>query len=118
MITTAEFKLRFPEFASEDDALIQIYIDDAVVILNEAYWGTRYDLGLYYYTAHTLRLRLNSTASSGATVAQVARKAVDGTSVAYNISPDAPGGAWLNSTSYGQRYLELRSSLGVPAIVV
>ena len=119
MITTALFKTRFPEFTSISDARVQLFIDDAVVILNETNWSEKYDLGLYYLTAHYLVLGEKSSAGNSGSNGQIASKAVDGTSVSYN-NPTLNGSddSYFSSTSYGQRYLELRKSLGVPAYVI
>jgi len=119
MITAASFKIRFPEFTSVSDARIELFIDDSVLILNETNWGEKYDLGLYYLTAHYLTLGEKSSAGNSGSNSQIASKAVDGTSVSYN-NPTLTGSddSYFSSTSYGQRYLELRKSLGAPAYVI
>lgn len=119
MITPASFKIRFPEFASTDDTRVQLFIDDSVLILNEAYWGVKYDLGLNYLTAHYLAIDAKTSAGNVGSNGQVASKSVDGTSVSYNHAPLAnQSDAEYASTSYGQRYLSLRKNLGVPAYVI
>lgn len=122
MITPTEFKTGFPEFSTELDARIQIFIDEAEIVLNEEYWGTKYDLGAYYYTAHLLAMANGATAaggSGGGSGGPVSGKSVDGVSVSYATGSTGGGGSsgsvWLTSTSYGQRYLELMNNLGVPA---
>jgi hypothetical protein len=121
-VTPSTFKVRFPEFASEADARIQIFLDDAVVILNETYWGTKYDLGVAYHAAHALFMA-NQTASGGSGVfGPVSNRTVDGTSVSYAVpqqgSNDTDSDAYYNLTSYGQKYLSFRKTLGVPAHVI
>lgn len=119
MIDPADFKTRFPEYAAESDARIQMFIDDSVVILNETYWGEKYNLGLYYLTAHYLSLAQKTEAGSITSTAPIAGRAVDGASVSYtNSSIDDQSDAYYSSTSYGQRYLALRKNLGVPAYVI
>jgi len=118
-IDPADIKARFPEFDTIDDARIQIFIDDAVIILNIVYWGAKYDLGLAYLTAHYLALAGKSEAGSITSVGAIASRAVDGASVGYiNATPDNTSDAYYMSTSYGQRYLALRKTLGIPAIVL
>lgn len=118
-ITPADFKIRFPEFDSVDDSRIQLFIDDSVLILNETYWGTKYDLGLYYLTAHylTVATRMANGNSDDAS-SSVTGKAVDGTSVTYG-SPVINDGSddFYNASAYGKQYLALRKNLGVPAYV-
>ena len=82
-IDPASFKVRFPEYVSVDDSRIQVFIDDAVVILNTAYWGEKYDLGLYYLAAHYLALASSTEAGSFGPTAPVSSKAVDGTSISF-----------------------------------
>jgi hypothetical protein len=118
-ITPASFKTLFPEFAAEDDARIQIFIDEAVTVLNESYWGTKYDYGLYYYTAHTLALATITEDGSIGSMGLIGSKGVDGTSISYtNATPNSQSENYWASTSYGQKYLQLMDSLGVPAFVV
>ena len=118
-IDTASFKLRFPEFDTILDARIQLFIDDAVIVLNESFWDTKYDLGLSYLTAHYLALSIKSDAGSNAPNAPVANKSVDGVSIGYtNPTFDTSSEAYYGSTGYGQRYLVLRSTLGVVADVI
>lgn len=118
-IDPASFKIRFPEFDSVADARIQLFIDDAVIVLNSVYWGDKYDLGLHYLTAHLLTLGTKTEAGSSTSVGAIASRAVDGASVAYtNVQPTDVGDAYYMSTSYGQRYLALRKTLGVAACVI
>lgn len=123
MITASEFKIRFPEFVSESNERIDLFIEDAEIILNEAYWGDKYNIGLHYYTAHLLVIA-NKASESGNTgsVAPIAGRSVDGVSISYssgNIGNKInEGDVWLNSTQYGQRYINLRKNLGVAACVI
>lgn len=118
-IDPASFKIRFPEFDSVADARIQVFIDDAVIILNSVYWGDKYDLGLNYLTAHYLALGTKSEAGSITSNAPIASRSVDGTSTSYSV-PVAKdiADAYLASTAYGQRYLALRKTLRVAACIV
>lgn len=118
-IDPALFKVRFPEWVSVADATIQMWIDDAVTILNESHWGTKYDLGLYYLSAHFLALGETSAVGDGASVNGVSSRGVDGTSIGYNVlAPENQSDAYYASTTYGQRYLHLKKSLGVTAFVI
>lgn len=118
-IDPASFKIRFPEFAAVADASVQIAIDDAVVMLNTAFWGVKYDLGLYYLSAHYLTLSQKSEAGSSSSNSPISARSVDGASVSYaTYTPGNNSDAYLSSTQYGQRYLALRKSLGVGACVI
>ena len=118
-ITAADFKIRFPEFDAEVDARIELFIADSVIIINEVYWDTKYSLGLYYLTAHYIALANKSAAGSSQSVGAIASKAVEGVSVSYaKHIPDNQSDAYYASTSYGQRYLALRKTLGTIACVI
>lgn len=118
-ITAAEFKIRFPEFAAESDAKVNLFIADSEVIINEVYWDTKYNLGLYYLTAHYFVLANKTEAGSVASIGAVASRAVDGVSISFSTAiPGNESDAYYASTSYGQRYLTLRRTLGVPVCVI
>lgn len=119
MVTPATIKARFPEFATVDDSKIQIFIDDAILILNETFWGTKYDLGVSYLAAHFLSLALSSEAGAASAIGAVSSRAVDGVSISYStMTPENHGDAYYSSTMYGQRYLALRRTLPVAAFSV
>lgn len=120
-VTPGLFKIRFPEFDCSTSAQIQMFIDDAELILNEAYWGDKYDLGVYYLTAHFVTKSNASTAGGKVgTTGAISGRAVDGVSVSYGAGPTPTGqnDAYYSTTVYGQRYIALRETLGVPACVI
>lgn len=119
-VTPATFKTRFPEFDSVADARIQLFIDDSVVILNESFWGAKYDLGIYYLTAHYLTLAEKSeSGGTSGTSGAISSRSVDGTSVTYaSITPDDSSEGYYLSTTYGQRYIALRKKLSTGATYV
>ncbi|MCP3685814.1 MAG: DUF4054 domain-containing protein [bacterium] len=116
-VTAASFKARFTEFAAVADARVELFLADAVLVLNEVYWDLKYDLGINYYTAHLLYLADQAADGSGeGTSGAITGRSVDGTSVSYGSgNPTSAEDAWLLTTTYGSRYLSLRKSLGVPA---
>lgn len=122
MITTANFKLKFKEFTCKTDDEIQIFLDEAVELLNEAFWDTKYDLGLYYLTAHLLALsdRMASTSTKAiATAGPISSKSVDGVSISFAVSEFQNAAAeYYRQTLYGQRYWALLRGLPVAAILL
>ena len=118
-VTVAQFKTRFPEFETAVGTTVQMFLDDAVVMLNETYWGVKYDLGLSYYTAHHLLLASKSSSGASGSVGPVAGRSVDGVSVSFSTSGlKTTSDQQYAATTYGQRYLTLVDSLGVPAFVI
>jgi hypothetical protein len=120
--TAAEFRARFPEYASDppSDATIEVYIADAALFVDECAWGTKYELGILYYAAHLLTLALESASgAAGGVSGAVASRAVDGVSVSYtNAQPKDQSEAWFNSTTYGQRYLNMLQTLGLIVVTI
>jgi len=119
-VTPASFKIRFPEFSSVDDSRIQLFLDDAIIMLNEAYWGDKYDLGINYFTAHKLALAIKAEAAGGSggsgSGGAISGKAVDGASVTYAVAtPMDAKEAYYLSTSYGREYWNFLKSLPIPA---
>ncbi len=118
-VTPTLFKTRFPEFSTETDARVQLFLDDATVVLNVSFWSTKYDLGISYLTAHYLALANKSELGSTGSGGVVTGRAVDGASVNYGTAtPLDMSDTYYSSTVYGSRYLALRKSLGVGACVI
>lgn len=120
LVTTVQFKIRFPEFVAQDDSRIQLFIDDAEIILNENYWGTKYNIGSSYFVAHELARAIKSETSGGnGGGGAVTSRSVDGSSVGYSSkTPDSSSESYYSSTSYGLKYLALSSSLPIAAAIV
>lgn len=56
MLTLAQFRVRFPEFNSANDPLVNAYLDIAKESIDSEVWGTRENEGHGYLTAHLLCL--------------------------------------------------------------
>ncbi len=118
-VTPVTFKVRFPEFDSVDNSRIQLFLDDATLILNEDFWDEKYDLGISYLTAHELYLGTQSEAGVTEATSSIASQAVDGTSISFNSAViDTQSEAYYLSTVYGQKYLWLLRTLGSGAMTV
>ena len=92
MVDAASIKVRFPEFSIIPDARIELFLADASIILNETFWGEKYDMGLSYLTAHYLTLGIKTgtaSAKGSGNIAPISSKGVDGVSISYAIAvPD------------------------------
>lgn len=102
MINTTDFKIRFPEFTTTSDALIQILIDEAYLTVTDKF-GKYQDTAVLYFTAHTLN---NNLKGEGKSAYGANSKSVDGVSISYAI-PTAQNDmiAYFQSSGYGQKYL-------------
>ncbi len=115
-ITIAEFKETFPEFTATTDGVIQRSLDlaDCTVYVGAFADIKRYNLAIRYYAAHALVSSTNQSNSDSSTSKSVAGEAVGSVSVSYagNVVGLTPNLAFLNSTSYGQMYLQLINGVG------
>lgn len=114
MITPSAFKTRFPEFASESDDRVQMFLDDATIFVNERVWGTRCDLGVAYLAAHLLAI--NNRGSGGASGPVTSEKVGDlqrsyAAPTASNLDPT------YASTTYGMEYVRIRKTIFTSPIV-
>ena len=117
MITPAEFKARFPEYATLDDAYIQNFISDAYLELAEPRWGNFYNLGLYYLSAHYLYMAKKS--ANGQSVGCVlSSQSVGDVSVSYATPANVDQDYYLKLSSYGQRFLYYRLMAGTGGLIV
>ena len=120
-MTVSEFKIRYPQFASTPDETVQLYLDDAALLLNEERWSDLYAKGQGLLAAHELTL-LSQAQAAGAS-AGVADDVTSETAgnVSYTRSSDAIKASRenpYNATQYGQQYLYLARQVGMGAIAV
>lgn len=105
MATVADFQLRFPEFCEDDDDRVQLFLDDAALLMDSPNkWLTFYDVAHLYYAAHFLVSATATEMGDTAPLAPLKRQEVDDVVIESAISPVAPSFDELNSTAYGKRY--------------
>lgn len=122
--TPADFKARYPSFASVDDAVIQGVLDNEVPLYVGQNWinQANYTQGAMLYAAHALTLDGFGTGPE----AQAAGKGLLGYSSirsgSLSLTRASRGSAAevagsLALTSYGQRFLEIQR-INCPPVVV
>lgn len=118
--TSADLLARFPEFAGTSGTTIQALLDDAGADVGEAWIETDRARATLALAAHMLALSgalgAESGVGPGATTSEV--RAGD-TMIKFAVPTAASGtnAASYAQTSYGQRFLELRSR-SFPAVAV
>ena len=121
-----QFKARFTEFDSVLDPRIQIFLDDAALVMDESVWGDAFDTGQAYLAAHYLALATRSSVGGGGGAGvsgPITGRTVDGVSTSYGSSQSVGGAnsqtaGYYNLTQYGQRYLVLMKNLGAMMSIV
>ena len=121
MITPADLKIRYPEFADIDDPRIQFFIDDAILELDVNRWGDYYDKGLAALTAHFLinALKTQTVLGAATIVGNVSSRSVGSVSTSFN-APVADGSntAYYQTSKYGQEYLRLLNIIGSGMVAI
>lgn len=116
--TIANFRAYFPEFNSEGDASIQLFLDLAAEQVNESAWGSGTLLvgGQCYLAAHMLALKRRGESGSGGAV--ISSKVGDLQRTYADVS--AQGGSSSDvykSTPYGATFLIMRRQVLVTPMV-
>ncbi len=125
--TAVSFRVAFPAFANPvkyPPAMVNLWLDTAVKLINPAKWGELADLGAYLMTAHYLALESQAASATGdrmpgASVGILSSKSAQGVSAGYDISTatEKDAGHW-NMTTYGTRYYRLSRMMGAGPVQV
>lgn len=124
--TVSTFKARFPEFASVEDATIEVVLAEAIGTVGEDWIERDRTPGVLYLTAHLLAVQgvgvSVGTGSGGAAVTGAIKSmSVGDVSLSFGGVAGSPstGGALdiYRSTVYGQQYLSLLRR-NFPAVAV
>lgn len=119
MYTPAMFVARFPEFTGILTGSVQPIIDEAVLMIDENRWGDLYNTGIGYYVAHHMAVaKIQATGDAGASLPATMMKAGSLTMQYHSLEESRAGEAFYQSTSYGQKLLELKKIIGLGAFVV
>lgn len=120
-MTPTEFKTRFPEFTSETDTRVQLFITDADPFFDVERWDTLYSVGVANYVAH--KLAVANAQTSGGTGGALADTSVNKkvgdlqiqkSEAALLKKMDDP----FMATTYGQEYRRLQRLVGMGALSV
>ncbi|QIG73250.1 putative structural protein [Rhizobium phage RHph_N17] len=122
--TPAEFKTRFPVFASVDDATVQMILDEAVAEVGETWIEAYRTPGVLYLAAHLLASQgLGYSAGSGgaAVTGAIKRRKVGDVETEFAGVAGGGNGDFYGyaSTIYGQQFMRLlRKNFPAVAVVV
>lgn len=119
-MSPSDFKTQFPEFAEEQDARVQLFIDRAAPHFDTDRWGDLYADGMANYIAHQIKSANDAGASGGAAKSGLVQsKSVGDVRVSYAATEQiAATDIAFASTAYGQNYLRLRRLVGNGALSV
>lgn len=106
----SDFKTRFPQFATVDDARVQIFLTDAGNAIDITWLEKDYSPAIQYLAAHLMTL--DDIAGGGDDTGQqagpISSESFAGMSVSYaKRDQTIAEKSTFGSTSYGRRYYEL-----------
>lgn len=118
-MTPAEFKLQFPEFSSETDARVQLYIDQSAPFFDQDRWGEFYQLGVSNFVAHNLALANYQAKKQNAHTSDTVSKKVGDVQIGkdsalLNLQAKDP----FMRTTYGQQYRYYQRLAGSGALAL
>lgn len=112
MATVADFQLRLPEFCDEDDARIQLFLDDAALVMKSpGKWVDVYDPAHIYLAAHWLYVAFRTEAGDASSLAPVSHKETNDVVIKRAVSDVSASADDFSATSYGKRYLFYRNMM-------
>ncbi len=119
--TATSIKLRFPEFADVDDAIVEFAIEEARLGVRDN-WLVGYNIAIVYLTAHYVASSIAASAAGGTgSDGDIASETIGRLSITYAQTSHTPSTAVAgdtSTTSYGRRYDELvERNFGGPVIV-
>lgn len=117
--TATSIKMRFPEFADVEDAVVEFAVEEARLEIGTN-WTVGYNLAIVYLVAHYVACAVNASTSGGSgDEGDIASESWGRFSVSYAKSPNADAShSDKSSTSYGRRYVELLGkNFGGPVII-
>ncbi len=125
MVTIADFRTNFPEFANVTnypDSEVQFWLNLAAKLLLAERWGDILDEGTQLFIAHNLALERAATvggAVPGLNLGLVASKTIKDLSITYDTKAgiDAKDGQW-GLTTFGRRFLWLANMVGMGGLQV
>jgi len=105
------------------NAMVNVWADLAVDMVNKRLWRGQTALGRYLYVAHELTLQAQSAAAAaiggvpGQQSGQMNNKTVGSVSVGYDTTASSEKDAgWWNLTTYGKQFIRLARIFGAGGI--
>ena len=123
-LTAADFKIRYPEFDTIDDARIEMFIADAQCDFDCSKLPNN-DCGanictriICALTAHVVFIDIQTSNNEGGGAGTVQSKSVGQVSVTYSIKTSSTFEEYYKQTKYGLEYLTLLMRYCPPIITV
>jgi hypothetical protein len=100
---------RFPEFEGYDDDRVQLFLDDAALLMSDpTRWLDFYDIAQMYLAAHLLTVASGTEAGDSGPAYPLKRQEVDDVVIENAVTNISATIDDLFSTSYGKQYVRYR----------
>lgn len=131
--TLDDFRDQFPEISTDDasDTKVRTGLRTAALFVDPDIWGALYPMAYLYYAAHMVSLTQQlelaaAVGNSGMTDTFVTDVTFENRKVSFGqragqakVEGDANSGeSLLGQTTYGQIYLQLRTRVVIPIVVI
>ena len=114
MADVANFHIRFPEFCDIDDARVQLFLDDAALLMDSPNkWLDFYDVAHAYFAAHLITVSMSSETGDTGALAPIRKQEVDDVTIEQAVADVHPNMDELLTTVYGKRYWSYRRIITV-----
>jgi len=114
MADVASFHLRFPEFSDAADARVQMFLDDAALLMESPdKWLDFYDTAHAYFAAHLLSIGDASLTGDAGITGPIRKQEVDDVMIETAFADVHPSMDELLTTTYGKRYWQYRRIITV-----
>lgn len=100
--TPAQFRTRFPEFASESDDRINMFISDAMRMVDTSWFEGDYQIAILLLAGHYLATSRPGMDGTGAII----QSESFGGEISKSYAVDKDAGSF-GGTSYGRRFMEM-----------
>lgn len=105
MADVVSFHTRFPEFCEVDDARVQLFLDDAALLMDSPNkWLDFYNVAHEYFAAHLITVSLSSETGDSGALAPIRKQEVDDVMIEQAVADVHPNMDELLTTVYGKRY--------------
>ncbi len=110
-VTAQSLKDRFPEFGSESDTRVSLYITAANLEISQTQWGALADEGTLHLASHKLCVFSKTKDGLEAEPGPVSSEKVGDVAASYAVATSSGSGLEeesLRSTAYGREYMRLK----------
>jgi len=119
--TALSMKLKFPEFINTSDTAIEFALEEAAITVTDS-WTVNGSIAIMYYAAHLIASgQAAANSFEGGSGGEIASESIGRLSISYKTNTASNASATFDdfaSSSYGRRYIELRSlNFGGPVVI-